>query len=133
MKVDRVQHRAKPKDDVGPALAAGRAMVEFAHLGAMRRFRRELLPNAPGRQSVEYAELALAKPLVDDGRLRSAGQAAGIADRLRSLTRADIGRRQQNFRLFVLRQARRTSGRRPRPADDRDRSAARRRRGCRDR
>ena len=30
MEVDRVEHRPQPQDDVGPALAAGRAVVEFA-------------------------------------------------------------------------------------------------------
>ena len=46
MEVDRVERRAQAQDDVGPALAAGRAVVEFAHLGAVRGFLGILLADA---------------------------------------------------------------------------------------
>src|SRR4029078_10962632 len=80
MEVDRVEHRAKAQDHVGPALAARRPVVEFAEPAAVGRFLRELWGNAGIVQPVEDAELALAQPLVDDGARRAATKRALLAD-----------------------------------------------------
>ena len=94
LQVDRVERRAQPQDDVGPALPAGRAVVEFAHLSAMRRLARELLADTAPGEPVEDAELALAQALVEHGRLGPAGEPTGGAYRLGGLARADVGRGQ---------------------------------------
>ena len=57
---------AQAQDHVGPALAAGRPMVEFAEQGALLGLVGEFLADAGGGQPVPQAELALAQPLVDD-------------------------------------------------------------------
>ena len=75
MEVDGVEHRPQPQDHVGPALAAGRPVIEFAEPLAVRGFLREFVADAGRRQPVEDAELALAQPLVDDGPRRAAGSA----------------------------------------------------------
>ena len=89
VKVDRVEHGAKAQDDVRPALAAGRAVVEFAHLRPVGGLF-ETARGSLGGEPVEHAELALAQSLVDDRRpVRRRGRR--LANRLRGLAR-DIGR-----------------------------------------
>ena len=67
----------------------------------MRRFLREFLADADRGESVENPEFALPKALVDD-QLDGTVQTAGGTDRLRGLTCADIGRRKNDFRAFLL-------------------------------
>src|SRR3569623_474766 len=86
------------KDDVGPALAAGRAVVELAKTRAVRSFLREFRPDAGSRQPVENAELALPQPLVDDRLRRTAGKRPGLADQFGRLPRPDVGRAQDDLR-----------------------------------
>ena len=66
VEADRVERAPQAQDHVGPALAAGRAVVEFAEQGAMLGLLGIFLADAGGGQPVEDAELALAQPLVDD-------------------------------------------------------------------
>src|SRR5947209_3247815 len=104
MEVYGVEHRAKPEDDVGPALAARRPMVELPEPPAMRRFFGESVPDACGREAVEDAELALAQPLIDDRPRRPAGESALLADERRGLLCADIRRRKNDLRPVIARQ-----------------------------
>src|SRR5207302_3586152 len=101
MEVYGVEHRAKAEDDVGPALAARRPMVEFPEPPAMRRFFGESVPDARGRQPVEDAELALAQPLIDDGSRRTAGERALLTDERRGLLGADVRRRKNDLRPVI--------------------------------
>ena len=88
---------AQAQDHVGPALAARRAVVEFAEQGAMLGEVGIFLADAGGGQPVEHAELALAQPLVDDRLARLCGDAARLADRLGGLAGADIRRGQHDL------------------------------------
>jgi hypothetical protein len=81
MQADRVERAPQPKDDVGPALAAGRAMVEFAEQAALLGLIGEFLADPAGGQPVPQAELALAQALVLDWALGTGGGAAAVADR----------------------------------------------------
>src|SRR5439155_534387 len=82
MQGDRVEGAAEPEDDVAPALAAGRPVIEFAEIGAQGGlFGMQLHDPGPG-QAVEDAEFLLAQALVDDepGRVRGgAGRRAAAA------------------------------------------------------
>ena len=59
-----VQQGADAEDDVGPALAAGRLVVELAELLAAVGLLGEPSPDAGAREPVEHTEVALAEPLV---------------------------------------------------------------------
>src|SRR6187551_3316810 len=104
MQVDRIQHGTQPKDDVGPALPARRAVVELAEHCAVRRFGRVTGTDSSGRQPIEYSELALAKPLVRDGARGAARQGTRLANELRRLASANVGRAEDDFGPLVLRQ-----------------------------
>ena len=65
---------AQAQDHVGPALAARRAVIEFAEQGAMLGEVGIFLADAAGGEPVEHAELALAQPLVDDRLARRLGR-----------------------------------------------------------
>ena len=67
VQTDRGQDAAQPQDDVTPALAAGRTMIELAHPGARLRLIGKPLLDAHAREPVENAELLLAQPFIDDG------------------------------------------------------------------
>ena len=112
MQVDGVEHRAQAQDHVGPALAAGRAMIEFAEPAAVRGFLGKALADAERGQPVEDPELALAQALVDDGPRRAAGKRALLADDLGGLPGADIGRGQDRSRAARRAAKPRTSARR---------------------
>ena len=78
-------------------------MVEFADLGAVLGLFRIFLANSETGEAVENTEFAFAQTLVEDGRLGTAGKAAGAADRLGRLLGTNLGRGHDHFGLFVFR------------------------------
>ena len=110
MQVDGVEHRAQAQDDVGPALAAGRAMVEFAEAAAVRGFFGEAFADADGGQAVEDAEFALAQALVDDPSGPVRRPARPSCKWRRQSGAPEIGRRQDDLRPLGARQSAQTSG-----------------------
>src|SRR5690554_6750866 len=93
MQRDGIQQRAQPQDDVTPALAARRSVVEFAQQLAKLGLLRFDVADATGGEPIEDAKLLFPKALVAADAL--AGLAAAMfPEDLRSLTRAHVGRRE---------------------------------------
>src|ERR1043165_4694905 len=92
MEADRVERAPEAQDHVRPALAARRPEVEFAQESAMLGEGGVLLADGGGGEPVEHAEFPLAQALVDDRLPRARADPARLADRLRGLAGADIGR-----------------------------------------
>ena len=128
MQVDGVERRTKAQDDVGPALAARRPVIEFAEHFAVGGFFGIFVADAERGQAVEHAELALAKAFVDHRfgscrqarrRRRSPARSGGREDR--ASDRSTSGR-------SILGKRRRTNGRRARACSKPRSERARRRR-----
>jgi len=91
LQVDGVEHRPQPKDHVRPALAARRAVVEFAEPLSVRGFLGEAGPDSGGGEAIEDAELPFAQALVDDGLRGAAGKRSRLADELGGLAGTEVG------------------------------------------
>ncbi len=76
-------------------------MVEFAEQASVRGFFGKAVADPRRRQSVEDAELAFAKALVDDGVSRATGQRTFAADDLGRFPGADVWRGKDHLGPFV--------------------------------
>jgi cation diffusion facilitator family transporter len=104
MKRDRVEDGAEAQDDVAPALAAWRTMIEFAKQAPKLCLFGKDVGDAGRCQPIEDAELLLAQPFVEaDGHV--ARRTAAGPESLGSLERAPIRRREKNLRPRAFRLA----------------------------
>ena len=128
---DRVERAAQAQDDVAPALAAGRPVVELAEEAAELGLVGMMPLDAGAGEPVEDAELLLAQALVDDERVALGAEPACRLDELGRALRPQIGRGQDDVRPFRGRQRGEPASERARLLFPERRSTARRRPGRR--
>src|SRR5688572_24506671 len=116
LQLHRVEQAAQPQDDVAPALAAGRSIIELADVGPALGLEREASGDARLRQAVEAAELLLAQALVGDVDQRPTSEVAALDDLRRGLQRPHIRRREDDPWPLVLRLGREPASERQRLA-----------------
>ncbi len=131
MKVDGIEHRSKPKDDIGPALAAGRPVIEFAKAPAVRGFVGKSLLDSKAGQSIKNSKLALTKAFINYGARRITRKCALAADDFGGLLGPNIGGGKNELGPLIAFAALQTSARLQPPAHARGRTRERRRREAR--
>src|SRR5712671_5004608 len=107
---------AEAKNDIAPTLPSRRPVIELAEESAELGLIRELILDAGRGEPVEYSELLLPEPLVDDQRKRILPHARCFHDQTGSMTGAEIRRGEHNAGLFFAWQI-------TEPASKRDRLA----------
>ena len=101
MQTDRIERAAEPKDDVAPALARRRTIVELPEPCPMIRLLGIKLLDPDPRQPIERAELFFAQALIHDHIGFIVREPAGGEDCRAGLPRAQVGRAQ--YDLWFLR------------------------------
>src|SRR5690348_3538971 len=96
-----VERAPQPQDDIAPALAARRAMIELAEETTKFGLLRVQLLDARARQAIQDAELLFAQALIDDQLRRLTAPTVMLADELGGMTSARIGRAQDDLRTTV--------------------------------
>jgi len=107
---------AQAENDIAPALASRRPMIEFAEDTAELGLIGELLLDPYSGQPVEYSKLLLAKSLIDDERIRIFAHSRGLHDQTRGVPGSEVRRSKHDGGPRVSRQ-------RPEPAAERHRLA----------
>src|SRR4051812_33158183 len=102
VEADGIERAAQAEDDVAPALARRRTVVELTEQAAeLRLIRKFLLDAAPG-QAVEHAEFLLAQPFIDEEVTHIHMQPAAGLDDLRGSPGAQVRRGQHHLRPLIL-------------------------------
>ena len=101
---DRVERTSEAQDDVAPALAAWRPVIELAQKPAELGLVGMELLDARAGEAVEDTELLLTQALVDDERMALDTDAPFSLDDLGRALRPEIGRGQNDVGAFCCRQ-----------------------------
>ena len=93
---------AQPQDDVAPAFAARRPVIELAKQPAELGLVRELFSDPHGGEPVEDSELFFAESLVDDEGVGIFAHAGGFDDETGGVSGPEVGRSKHDVRSLVI-------------------------------
>src|SRR5712675_2161886 len=100
---DHLGGAAQSEDDVAPAFSAWWPVIELAEEASELGLFRENVLDSDGGEAVEDSKLLLAKPLVNNERIRILAHSSGLDDESGRMTRAQIRRSEDDVRPILSR------------------------------
>src|SRR5690348_1488595 len=93
---------AQAEDDIAPALAARRPVIEFAEQSAEFSLVRIAFHDADGGEAIENSKFLFAESLVDDQRVGIFAHAGSLDDETRGVPRAEVWRGEDDVGPLLL-------------------------------